>query len=78
MTRNPTPKQAKEWMLSGATPEEAIRSLEYEIQHYDDQIRRKQIKVATARHCLKELKAGNWPVNDEGFLTLSEDNPLSK
>ena len=74
----PTFREGKEWLLSGATPEEGIRSLEYEIQLYEDQIRRKQIKLANAQNCLKRLKAGNWPVDNEGLLTLSTDNPLSK
>jgi hypothetical protein len=73
---NPTPKQDLEWLLSGGTREEGIRQVEFEIRHCTERIRRLQLKLANAQHCLKELKAENWPVDHEGLLTLSEDNPL--
>lgn len=74
----PTPEQGTEWILSGATPTEGAQLLEFHIQHHEEQIRKHQLKLTNARNCLKKIQAEEWPVDDEGRLTLSEDNPLNR
>lgn len=72
----PTPRHEDEWYFSGATSESAAENLEWRIQSLTRKITKLQVELANAHLSLKAIRADEWAKEDNGLLTLSEDNPL--
>lgn len=73
---DPTPEQEWEWLLEGLLPLGAVAVVEADIDRYRRQVERLQVKMAEAYAVRKKIQDGEWPTNDEGFLTYSSGNPL--
>lgn len=73
-----TPNQGWEWILDGLLPKAAGLVVEHDIARLEKQVRAAQIELAAARQVLKKIDEDEWPKDENGFLTYSPDNPLSK
>jgi len=76
MAEPATPNEEIEWYLSGATPEKAIDQIEWHLARQTQEIRRLQVKQADYQKALRKLRKGEWPKDENGFLTVSPDNSL--
>lgn len=77
MPRNPTPAEEYEWLFSGLLPGAAIAILEHDAARLEKVIRKAQIKRAQAYLARKQIEENKWPKDEDGFLTLSDDNPMA-
>jgi hypothetical protein len=75
--RTPTPVEEFEWLFSGLLPGAAIKILERDAERLEEVIRKAQIKRAQALLVRKHIEQDRWPKDDNGFLTLSDDNPMA-
>jgi hypothetical protein len=73
---DPTPKHDMEWLLSGLLPGAAEAVLDADIARLERHIRKLQVNLAQVHRFRKDLVNGDWPKDDDGFLTQSADNPL--
>jgi hypothetical protein len=73
-----TPEQHYEALLYGLIPRAAEAVVRADIARQVEQIRRAQVKLSNTHKVLKDIKNDNWPKDDNGFLTLSSDNPLAE
>lgn len=71
-----TARQEYEWLLTGLLPKAALCVMDADIARHQDQVRKLQIKLAEIHTFRNNIADGDWPVDDDGFITKSADNPL--
>jgi hypothetical protein len=71
-----TTRQEYEWLLKGLLPKAALCVMDADIVRHQEQVRKLQNKLAEIQRFRKDIANGDWPEDDNGFITQSADNPL--
>lgn len=74
---NPTPEQDWEWLLEGLSPAEGTAAVKAHIDRLQKQVNKLQITLTHDHAVRKSIENGDWPVDEDGCLTYSPDNPLA-
>lgn len=76
MTRSPIVDHWEQ-ELAGLAPGEALVVLNRLSARQEEIIRQAQIRRALTHKMRKAIANDNWPKDEDGFLTLSDDNPMA-